>query len=385
MLRPAWAVVDLDALARNFDRLRGRIGDAGVLAVLKADAYGHGATVVGRFLERTGVDRLGVALLEEGAELRRAGVGLPILVLGTARPEQLPLYRRYGLTPTISNADQLEMWRSWVGRSASGSSDGLPVHLKVDVGMNRLGLAPEELDHALRVVRETPGLLLDGLLSHLADADLLDSPRTADQEERFAGLLELLTPDERERIALHLANSAGAIHHAGTRHGFVRSGLALFGLDPAGRTADFEPVMSVNTRVVQVKRVPPGARVGYGGTWTARRETRLGVIPVGYADGYGWRLSNRAEVLISGRRAPVVGSVSMDMTLIDVTDIPLEVGQRVTILGRDGEAEISARNLADWADTIPYEILCLLGLRLPREYRLDGAAVAFESRLAVES
>jgi len=385
VLRPAWAEIDLDALVANFRRLRELVAPARVLAVIKADAYGHGAPEVGRALEAAGVDLLGVALLEEGAEVRRAGVEAPILVLGVPRAAQLPYYRRYRLTPVVSGLDQLAMWRDWLAGSA-GSDGGFvqPIHLKVDTGMTRLGIAEDELPRALEMVRASRHLELAGLLSHLADADLLDSPRNLDQERRFARAADALTAEERARALLHLANSAGALHRPASRHGLVRLGLALFGHDPAhdpaSRCDGLEPVMSVKTRTVLVRDVPAGTRVSYGGRWTAARPSRIGVLPVGYADGYAWRLTNRAPALVRGRRLPLVGAVSMDMVFVDLTDLAgpgaaadgaaaaAWVGEEVVLLGRQGDERIAVTELAELAGTIPYELLCLLGLRLARRY-----------------
>jgi alanine racemase len=375
-LRPAWAVVDLDALAHNLDFVRRQVEPAGLLAVIKADAYGHGAPIVARTLESAGVDWLGVALAEEGVELRREGITTPILVLGTSQPGQLNLYQRYDLTPTISSRDQLALWTAWSGQSSRPQA----VHVKVDVGMNRLGFPPEELPRTLSAIRAQPGLELSGLLSHLAEANDLKSARTSEQEKSFLGILDHLDDSERGRVQVHLANSAAALHHPDTRHTFVRTGLALFGIDPAGEQTGLEPVMSVRTRIVQVKEIPAGARPGYGGTWTAPRKSRLGVVPVGYADGYSWRLSNRSQVLVEGRRIPVVGAVSMDMTLIDLTETKAGLGDEVVLLGRQGNETIEASEVAAWAGTITYEVLCLLGLRLPRRYRRGGRDVAFDSR-----
>jgi len=376
VLRPAWAEIDLGALVANFRRLRETVAPARVLAVIKADAYGHGAQEVSRALEAAGVDVLGAALLEEGAEVRRAGVTAPILVLGVPRPVQLPYYRRYRLTPVVSGLDQLALWREWL--EGEGGPDGgwvQPIHLQVDTGMTRLGIDEADLPRALEMVRTSPHLELGGFLSHLADADLLDSPRNPDQERRFARAVEALTPEERSRALVHLANTAGALHRPASRHDLVRLGLALYGHDSAGGFPGLRPVMSVKTRAVLVREIAPGTRVSYGGRWTAESPSRIAVLPVGYADGYAWRLSNRASALVRGRRVPLVGSVSMDMIFADVTDVhreaggpPVEAGEEVVLLGRQGSEEIRVTELAEAAGTIPYELLCLLGLRLARRY-----------------
>lgn len=374
-LRGAWVDVDLDALEANYRLLTERMvcpsgGRAGILAVLKADAYGHGAQGVARALDRLGVDWVGVALLEEAAELRRVGLGRPILALGPAQPPQLPLFHRYRVTPTVSGLEQIALWREWV-RSLGRPQ---PIHLKIDTGMNRLGVGLDEVSQALEMIRGEPRLVLDGVLSHFADAEDPDSPRNPRQEERFAGALELLTPEERDRVTVHLANSAGALHRPSARHGLVRLGLGLFGLDPADRNRELTPVMSVRARLVSLRDVGAGARMGYGGTYRRDHPGRVAVVPVGYADGYPKRLGNRAQALVAGRRVPVAGAVSMDLTILDVTDAAPEVklGDEAVLLGRQGSEGIDAFELARAADTIPYELLCRLGQRLPRRYFRDG-------------
>jgi alanine racemase len=386
-LRPAWVDVDLAALEHNLARVRGRLADAGsqVMAVVKADAYGHGAMGVSRALEAAGVDWLGVALLEEGAEIRRAGVELPILVLGTARPAKIALYRRYRLTPTVSSITELALWRDWT----AGQSEAQPIHLKVNTGMGRLGVALEEVPWALEMLRgcpSQPGLRLAGLLSHFGDADDLESPRNDLQAERFAAVLSLLTEEERGRTIVHMANSAAALHRPESRHALVRLGIALYGLDPvepAGAT-NLRPVMSVRALIVQVREVPAGTPVSYGGRTVTRRRSRIAVVPVGYADGYAWRLTGKAEALVRGRRVPVAGSVTMDMTLLDVTDAGAELGDEVVLLGRQGQEEIPATELAAHAGTISWEILCHLGLRLPRRYVREGKVEELMSRFSRE-
>jgi alanine racemase len=378
-LRPAWVDVDLEALEHNLALLQRQMASSGALtmAVVKADGYGHGAVGVSRVLESAGVDWLGVALLEEGAEIRRAGIELPILVLGTARPAKIALYRRYRLIPTVSSLAELALWRDWT----AGGSDPQPIHLKVDTGMHRLGVALDEIAEALDVVRSHPYLQLAGLLSHFAEADDVESPRNGLQEERFAEVLALLTPLERESALVHMANSAAALHRSASRLGLVRLGLAIYGLDPAVQSqrdnkddknskdgGGLRPVMSVRGRIVQLREVPAGTPVSYGGRTVTRRRSRIAIVPVGYADGYAWRLTGRAEALVHGLRVPVAGSVTMDMTFLDVTETGAELGDEVVLLGRQGEEEISALELAERAGTISWEILCHLGLRLPRRY-----------------
>jgi alanine racemase len=375
-LRPSWGEIDLDALAANLAHLRRRVAPAGVLGVIKADAYGHGAPQVARALEAAGIDWLGVAMVEEGAEVRRAGVRAPILMLGPIRREQLPLVRRYGLTPAVSSLEQLAAWLDWCDSSGHAQE----IHLKVDTGMRRLGIELDAVPRALALIRAQPLLRLAGVLSHLADADDLDSLRNEDQEERFEGVLAQLTGAERDRLWIHLANSAGALHWPPTRHRLVRCGLALYGLDPAGREGDLRPVLSVHARVVMTRQVPTGGRVGYSGRWTALRPSRIGILQLGYADGYPWKLSNRAEALVEGRRVAVVGAVSMDMIAVDLTDADAGIGAEVVLLGRQAGEEITAWEIAERAETIPYEILTRFGLRMARHYLRQGRVVETTSR-----
>ena len=380
LLRPAWIDVHLDAIEANLALLARRVRPASVLAVVKADAYGHGAPEVARTLEAAGVAWLGVALVEEAAALRRSGVRAPILVLGGASPAQLPLFRRYSLTPAVSSLDQLDTWAAW----ARDTGDRLDLHLKFDTGMNRLGVPSAAAAAALEAVRRHPALRLSGVLSHLADAESVDSPRVAEQAARFAALLELLEPAERERVWIHLGNSAAALHHPPTRHGLVRAGLALYGHDPAGVTSGLRAALELRSEIVAVRQLAVGERVGYGGRWLATRPSRVAVVPVGYADGYSWRVSGRARALVGGSAAPVVGAISMDMLTLDVTDLsPADaaVGAEVVLLGRQGAGEIGLPELSSLAGTLPYEVLCLLGLRLPRRYWRAGRVVRTMSRL----
>ncbi len=388
-LRPAWVDVDVTALEGNLAKIRERLAGspAKVMAVVKADAYGHGAVGVSRALEGAGVDWLGVALLEEGAEIRRAGVDLPILVLGTARPEKIALYARYRLTPTLSSLAELVHWRDWT----AGRREPQSVHLKVDTGMGRLGVAVDEVPRALEILRGGSGLRLAGLLSHFGDADDPASPRNPAQEERFAAVLALLTPGERDGILIHMANSAAALHRPESRFALVRIGIALYGLDPVPgvdpmdlRPIDLKPVMAVRARIVQLREVSAGTALSYGGRTVTRRRSRIAVVPVGYADGYAWRLTGKAEALVRGCRVPVAGSVTMDMTLLDVTDAGAELGEEVVLLGRQGAEEITATELAAHAGTISWEILCHLGLRLPRRYVREGRVEELMSRFSRE-
>ncbi|HVS04453.1 MAG TPA: alanine racemase [Thermoanaerobaculia bacterium] len=373
-LRPSWVEVDLGALRHNLTLLRGRAPAAKLLAVVKADAYGHGAAEVSRALAAAGADWLGVAMVEEGVALRVAGLEPPILVLGLLGAGQVEAARGHRLTPAVGSLEQLRLWEE-------SRLDGppQPLHLKVDTGMGRLGIPGDALGEALERVRRAPHLELAGVMSHLAAADEVEHPANREQRERFAAALDLLLPAERASVVAHLANSAGALHHPAARHGMVRCGLALYGYDPAGRERDLRPVMAVRCRVSLLRQVAAGSGVGYNFRWRAARPSRIGVLPLGYADGYPWRLHGRGEALARGRRVALVGAVSMDAITVDLTDSEAGPGDELTLLGAQGEEAIAADELAAAAGTITYEILTGFGLRLPRFYQQGGETVAVAS------
>ena len=373
--------VDLDALVENYRRLAATVAPAACGVVVKADAYGHGVRRVVMTLERQGAALAAVARVEEGVQLRRAGARLPVLVLGFVEPAQTGLFDHHRLMPSIYSRQQFELWR----QALAGPGSAQPVHLTVDTGMSRLGFGLEELPTVLAELRAHPRLELAGFFSHFGDAELSDSPRNPAQEERFDEALAMLTEAERRRTLIHFANSAAGLHRPGSRFGLVRFGIALYGVDPAGEV-ELEPVMSLHAPVCQVREVPAGRAAGYGSRWVAQRPSRLAVVPVGYGDGYPWRLTHGAEVLMGGRRVPVAGAVSMDLTLLDVTGHeaatgrPVAVGEEVVLLGRQGEELITAVELAERAGTIPWEITCSLGLRLPRRFLRSGELVGVTSR-----
>ncbi len=372
-LRRARVEVDLGALERNFDRLAARVAPAGVLAVVKADAYGHGAVEVARALEPRGVAGFAVALVEEALELRQAGVKAPILVLSPVPAAAFPFLRRYALVPVVSSLDQLGL----LDAHARAASWSLGVHLKFDTGMHRLGIPSEAAAAALDRVRDSPVLRLEGVMSHLAEAESPESPANREQQARFERVLSELGAGERQRVAVHFANSAGALYQPGQRHDLVRLGLALYGIDPARPRAagELEPALSLVAEIVETREVATGGRVGYGGRWVAERPSRLAIVPVGYADGYSWRLGSRAEAIARGRRVPVAGAISMDMLALDVTASGGDAGEQVVLLGRRDGAEVSVAELAAAVGTLPYELLCLFGLRLPRVAKRGGVAV----------
>ncbi|HEX9507566.1 MAG TPA: alanine racemase, partial [Myxococcales bacterium] len=345
-------------------------GSAEILAVVKANAYGHGAVLVARALEALGVRFLAVALIEEGVELRRAGVRVPILVLGGSYEGGYDWLLKYGLTPTLFRREHVE----GLARAARAVGHPVKAHLKVDTGMGRLGVRADELEAFLDAIRSYPEVQWDGLMSHFANADLADALLTREQVRRFRTAHQQLLARGLSPQWRHISNSAGVIDLPEVRDGsvfnLVRPGLMLYGVAPADRMAlptDLRPILSWRTRVIHLKAVSRGDAISYGSIWTAPRPSRIATLPVGYADGYSRLYSNRASVLIRGQRAPIVGRVCMDLCMIDVTDIEgVQQGDEVVLLGRQGKEQILVGELAELAETIPYEVLCALSSRVPR-------------------
>ena len=371
LIRPTRAEGDLQALARNLAEVKRVAGSSGVLAVVKANAYGHGAAIVARALERLGVELLGVALVEEALELRNAGVRAPILVLGGAYEGGWDLIVANGLIPTIFRIDHLEHLAEAARRANKGQ---VAAHVKIDTGMGRLGLLEHEIAPFLDRAAQLPEVRIEGLLSHFANADLADAALTSLQVRRFKDALALMRARGLEPRYRHLANSAGVMDHPEVRDGLelnlVRPGIMLYGYSPAGwlgRDVALTPVLSWKSAVTHLKTVPAGTPVSYGSTWTAQRESVIATVPLGYADGYGREYSGTADVLIRGRRAKIAGRVCMDMFMVDVTDVPgVALGDEVVLLGAQGAERIDASELAAIGRTIHYEVLCAVGSRVPR-------------------
>lgn len=367
---PTFASVDLNALVHNLTQFRRRLAPTcDVMAVVKANAYGHGAVETTKALIRQGVTRVAVVSPEEGIILREAGIGIPIVVLGPLFHEQIPDLLAHQLTPVLSDLALLAP----LAQAAASLGTPYPVHVKVDTGMGRLGLSLEDLGRLL-AEPSFPGLLhCEGVMTHLADTD---GDATASTEQQLALFNEALDRIKRAgfRIPLvHAANSGGAVRFPQAQFSLVRPGIMLYGYHTLPGTVavpELQPVLSLHSRVAQLKIIPAGRTVSYNGTFIARRPTRIAVLPIGYADGLSRRLSNVGQVLIRGRRAPIVGLVCMDMVMVDVTSIPeVSVGDDVVLIGSQGRARITAADVATWAGTIPYEVLCGIGPRVPRLYR----------------
>jgi alanine racemase len=362
----AIARVDLSAIARNFARLRARAADAEIIAVVKADAYGHGAGPVARRLESEGVGRFAVAVAAEGMALRRAGIASEILLLNASDPSEAALLRAFGLVPAIYDPVQASRF----AEATAAFATPLAFHLKIDTGMGRLGFRPEELGGAIEWLKTSRGLRLAGVFTNFASADDPSRPATARQIQVMRDCVAAIAAAGLSPGLVHVSNSAGILGWPDARFDAVRPGLALYGVPPSesGMAESLEPALTLETRVASARRVPAGTPLGYGGQFTTLRESHIAVVPVGYHDGLRRSLAGRAAMLLRGKKAPIVGAISMDLTLLDATAMGVEPGERVVCLGRDGEASISAWDLARAAGTIPWEILCGIGPRVCRVF-----------------
>jgi alanine racemase len=348
-----------------------------VFGVVKADAYGHGAVPVGRALEPL-CNALAVSLVEEGLELRAAGIRAPIFVLGAYYNRHQDDVIAQRLTPVVYDVGDLERF----GAVAARRGRRIDVHVKIDTGMSRLGVSVDELPAVLARFDDLSALRLAGLCTHFASADLPDASATEQALDRFEGCIEQARRAGFTDLAHHAANSAAAIRFPRARFAAVRPGLALFGAMPSRHVAiaDLEPALRLSTRIMALHDIPVGTPVSYGGLWRAARPSRIATLPVGYADGYPRHVRD-ACALVGGRRVPIVGAVCMDMLMIDVTDVPqadVGLGAIVTLIGRDGDEQISVDDVAGWAGTLNYEILCGISKRVPRILR--DAPVTSKSR-----
>jgi alanine racemase len=375
--RPTWAEVSLKALSRNFQVVQALVGsDVQVCAVVKADAYGHGAAKCALALESAGAKWLGVTTTDEGVPLREAGVrGRILLMTGFWRGEEQEVVRR-NLTATVWEPEHVEA----LNRAAERlSAPPQPVHLKVDTGMGRLGVALEGVAAMCAAIKSSPRVSLEGLCTHFASSELLDAPDVPRQIQNFEEALDIVKENGLAPVVCHMDNSGGIFARPDTWKNMVRPGLALYGyalpLVRAGKpelpavATQLEPVLSWRTRIISIKRMQAGQPVGYGGTFVTKTASRIAALPVGYADGYNRGLSNRGRVIVRGAYAPIAGAISMDLTLVDVTNIPdADVGDEVLLIGSNGSARVTAPEIAQICGTIPYEILCGISKRVPRKF-----------------
>ena len=386
MIRPTVARVDLAAIESNLREIvrflsrppTSDLQPPRVIAVVKANAYGHGATEVGLALERAGAAMLACADIEEGVVLRRAGVRIPILVFGALGISDLDGVFEYDLTPTISTPTAAENLARAVARVRPGSDQGqtrvrplpLKCHLKIDTGMNRLGFRHDNLARTLTPIAQSAYLAIDAVYTHFATADEPEHPAFGEQRERFEHVLAALPALGIVPTYRHAANSAALLRDERVWYDFVRPGLLLYGIipPPLASTIALRPALSLHSRIVHVKGTRPGEGTGYGLHSVSDSARTIAIVPAGYADGLDRRMAGRTSMLVRGKRVPVVGSVCMDMTMIDVTGLDVTTGDEVVIVGAQGSEEIGVREIAASIGTIPYELLCRVGTRIERQY-----------------
>ncbi|MBI4770945.1 MAG: alanine racemase [Chloroflexi bacterium] len=372
--RPTRAEVDLARLSANFHAIDRATGPARVMAILKANAYGHGLLPVARHLEAQGAEHFGVALLEEGLQLRQAGIHLPILVLGGLVPDQIPLALQHDLSLTASSIEKLEA----IDRAAGTLGRIARVHLEIDTGMERTGVHWYSAGPFLERSLACRNAAVEGVYSHFANADAADVTSARTQYERF---MEALQFYERRSLPVptrHLANSGGILQLPQSHLDMVRAGILLYGVYPSRacrRTIAVQPALSLRSTVAYFKVVEAGAPISYGHTWKSDHRIRVVTVPIGYGDGYPRRLSNSGQVLLRGKRYPIVGRVCMDQLMVSIEWDEAYNGDLVTLLGEDGAERITADDLAGWLDTIAYEVLTGINTRVPRVY-LGGPVAA---------
>lgn len=371
-MRPSHVEVDLHAIRDNVAAIGSAVAPAMLCAVVKADGYGHGDVPAAEMALEGGAHWLAVALVEEGIRLREASIDAPILLLSEPTVEDAPLAVQWGLVPTVYRHSFVDGLADCVDPSVV-----LPVHLKVDTGMHRVGADPAAALRLARAVVDNPGLELQGVWTHFSVADE-DPEFTREQIRRFDSFVGSLAAEGIEPPLLHAANTAGGLAFPEARYSMVRSGLGIYGLRPApeiGPEVQLQPAMRVISAVSYVRHFPRGARLSYGRRRPLPAASRVATVPIGYADGVYRRLSGvGGEVLIRGKRYPYAGTVTMDQILIDVGEDPVEVGDEVVVMGTQGRASVSADDWADWMDTINYEVVCNFGPRLPRHYRRGCAS-----------
>jgi len=385
--RATFAEINLDSFRHNLHSIKSLMGPGvGTMAIIKADAYGHGAIQCARVATKEQVNYIGVGIIQEGIELRESGITSPILILGGVYPNEIEELIKYNLSTSLSNS----VIASDISKKAEQANKSVGVHIKIDTGMGRLGIQPEGFMSLLNNVRSYKNLKIEGVFTHLSSADEEDSAKTNHQISIFSNVLKKLHTTNISKmnnvnghILSHSANTAGLLRFPESRFDLVRPGISLFGSFPSPATASafdvlakenkltkLRPVMNWKTKIIQVQTLRKGVSVSYGGRYVTKNdETRIATIPVGYADGLSRRLSGNMELLVKEKRVKQVGTICMDMCLIDITDLPdVTMGEEVVIFGNQGKGQIKVEELATQADTIPYEILCGVGKRVPRIY-----------------
>ena len=370
-----WVEVDLDRFAANLREIRACVAPGrDIFLVVKADAYGHGAVEMAAAAAAKGVSILGVATLHEGIQLRRAGSTLPIVVLSPLLSGEIREAVAHGLDPTVCDL----AFAQALSDAARAADRPQRIHVEIDTGMGRIGVREDEAEAFLAAVTALPGLRLASVFTHLPDGDGEDLSFSQDQMARFRALLARLEARGIRAPRVHAANSAGTVNLPESWFDWVRVGLLAYGHQPPHSRAPIalEPVMSFKSRLVQVRDLPAGVPISYARTYVTPRPTRTGVVAVGYGHGYSWLLSNRGHMLVRGRRVPILGRVTMDLTMVDVTDVPdASVGDEVVLFGEQGDASLTLEEVASGSETIPYEIMCTIGKRVTRIYVRGGRPV----------
>lgn len=360
-----FAEISLEAVKHNIKEVKNLLSPSTrFMAVVKANAYGHGSIAVSRAAAEAGADHLAVANLKEALELREAGTQLPILILTESPTSVMDEIVEHRLTQTVYSYSEAKA----LSDEAVKRGRKVPVHIKMDTGMGRVGVQPSEVIALYNKIISLPNLIVEGIFTHFAKAEEHGDSYTKQQFEKFQSIIARL---EVVKIK-HAANSAATLFHPETHLDMVRIGLMIYGIYPAGgahRSIALRPALSFKTRVVYLKRVPRETSLSYGGTYVTSGETTIATLPVGYADGYSRRLSNRSQVLIKGKRFPVVGRISMDMTLVDIGDAKIDVGDEAMLIGTQGMETISVDEIARLEDTVSYEIICGIGKRVQRIYK----------------
>jgi len=366
--RPTWAEVDLKAIEHNYRQIRRRVGKGiNIMVVVKANAYGHGTVEVSRVLERSGVNYLGVATTDEAVRLRDYGIKSPILVLGSVLPEEVRVLIEKNITITLAGAELLDA----IKKESFSCGAKAKVHIKIDTGMGRIGVWHEEALNFIKNLAEERNITIEGIYTHFSSAGR-DDFFTNYQIDAFEKLLAKLESFDVRIPMRHAANSIATVDFKRSHMNLVRPGLIVYGMYPKHtfpKLIKLKPALSLKTEIVYIKDTPPGRSISYGRTYVTQKHTKIATLPIGYADGYARNLSNRAEVLVHGRRCQVVGKVTMDQTMIDVGHIKgVKVGDEVVLIGKQGREEIRTEKLARLAGTIAYEFVCGISNRVPRVY-----------------
>ncbi len=367
IIRPTRVEVDLKLLGENFNRIKQHVGSVKIMPVLKANAYGHGLVRIAQFFQQLKADYLGVAVVEEGILLREIGINIPILVLGGVWGNQVPLFIKHNLTITASSIDKIKI----IDKIAGEMKTKAVVHLKIDTGMERIGVHYYNAEKFLEVAYSCKNIVVEGIFSHFATAESKDLSHTKLQLERFNDVLQFYEKHSIVKPIVHFANSGAILQLPDANFDMVRPGILLFGVYPSEEVKKpvvVKPALSWKSLVVYFKVIKANQPVGYGLNWKTDHDVRAVTVPVGYGDGYLRGMTNKAEVIINGNRYPVVGNISMDQIVVNIEQDSAYNGAEVILLGSDGKSSVSCEELAKWAGTIPYEILTNINTRVPRIY-----------------